>query len=192
MSNFNPQFQRIGDILVHNNAITQENLDKALSEQKNSNEKLGHVLLKLGFVSENDLINAYSQQMGHRAIDIEEILKSDLDVTALLSEDFAKEKRIIALKKSENSIVVVMEDPEDISTLDSVKKLTNLNPEILISTKADIEKALDILYGKIKKSGEVESAISNISIVRGDGDEFVAKEYVEAILKLWSSTFMAK
>ena len=171
MSNFNPQFQRIGDILVHNNAITQENLDKALSEQKNSNEKLGHVLLKLGFVSENDLINAYSQQMGHRAIDIEEILKSDLDVTALLSEDFAKEKRIIALKKSENSIVVVMEDPEDISTLDSVKKLTNLNPEILISTKADIEKALDILYGKIKKSGEVESAISNISIVRGDGDE---------------------
>jgi len=171
MSNFNPQFQRIGDILVHNNAITQENLDKALSEQKNSNEKLGHVLLKLGFVSENDLINAYSQQMGHRAIDIEEILKSDLDVTALLSEDFAKEKRIIALKKSENSIIVVMEDPEDISTLDSVKKLTNLNPEILISTKADIEKALDILYGKIKKSGEVESAISNISIVRGDGDE---------------------
>ena len=57
MPNFNPQFQRIGDILLHNKAITQENLDKALSEQKNSNEKLGHVLLKLGFVIENDLIN---------------------------------------------------------------------------------------------------------------------------------------
>jgi len=171
MSNFNPQFQRIGDILVYNKAITQENLDKALSEQKNSNEKLGHVLLKLGFVAESDLINAYSQQMGHKVIDVEEILKSDLDVTSLLSEDFAKEKRIIALKKSESSIVVVMEDPEDISTLDSVKKLTNLNPEILISTKADIEKALDILYGKIRKSGEVESAISNISIVRGDEED---------------------
>ena len=171
MSNFNPQFQRIGDILVYNKAITQENLDKALSEQKNSNEKLGHLLLKLGFVSENDLINAYSQQMGHRAIDIEEILKANLDVTSLLSEDFAKEKRIIALNKSETSIIIVMEDPEDISTLDSVKKLTSLNPEILISTKADIEKALDILYGKIKKSGEVESAISNISIVRGDEED---------------------
>ena len=85
MSNFNPQFQRIGDILVYNKAITQENLDKALSEQKNSNEKLGHVLLKLGFVSENDLMNAYSQQMGHRIIELEEILKSDLDVTYLLS-----------------------------------------------------------------------------------------------------------
>ena len=171
MSNFNPQFQRIGDILVHNKAITQENLNNALSEQKNSNEKLGHVLLKLGFIGENDLINAYSQQMGHRAIDFEDILKSDLDVTALLSEEFVKEKKIIALKKTDNSIVVVMEDPEDISTLDSVKKLTNLNPEILISSRTDIEKAIDILYGKIKKSGEVETAISNISIIRGDEED---------------------
>ena len=171
MSNFNPQFQRIGDILVHNKSISQEDLNKALSEQKNSNEKLGPVLLKLGFVNENDLINAYSQQMGHRAIEIEEILRSDLDVTALLSEDFAKEKKIIALNKSDNSIVVVMEDPEDISTLDSVKKLTNLNPKILISSTADIDKALDILYGKIKKSGEVESAVSNISIIRGDEED---------------------
>ena len=37
MSNFNPQFQRIGDILVYNEAISQEDLNKALSEQKNSN-----------------------------------------------------------------------------------------------------------------------------------------------------------
>ena len=171
MSNFNPQFQRIGDILVYNKAITQDNLERALSEQKTTNEKLGPILLKLGFVSETDLINAYSQQMGHRVVDVEEILKADLQVTALLSEDFAKEKRIIAVSKSEHSVVVVMEDPEDISTLDAVKKLTNSNPEILISSKADIDKALDILYGKIKKSDEVESAISNISIVRGDGDE---------------------
>ena len=78
MSNFNPQFQRIGDILVYNKAITQENLDKALSEQKNSNEKLRHLLLKLGFINENDLIDAYSQQMGHKAIGFEEIIKSDL------------------------------------------------------------------------------------------------------------------
>ena len=89
--------------------------------------------------------------MGHRVVDVEEILKADLQVTALLSEEFAKEKRIIAVSKSEHSVVVVMEYPEDISTLDAVKKLTNSNPEILISSKADIDKALDILYGKLKK-----------------------------------------
>ena len=171
MSNFNPQFQRIGDILVHNKAISQEDLDKALAEQKISKEKLGHILIKLGFITENDLIDAYSQQMGKKSIDFEDILKADLEITALLSEEFAKEKNIIALNKSENSIIVVMSDPEDLSTLDSVKKLTQLNPEIFISGITSITKALDILYGKIKKSGEVESAISSISIVRGDEED---------------------
>jgi len=171
MSNFNPQFQRIGDILVHNKAISQEDLDKALAEQKVSKEKLGHILIKLGFITENDLIDAYSQQMGKKSIDFEDILKADLEITALLSEEFAKEKNIIALNKSDNSIIVVMSDPEDLSTLDSVKKLTQLNPEIFISGITSITKALDILYGKIKKSGEVESAISSISIVRGDEED---------------------
>ena len=171
MSNFNPQFAKIGDILVYNKSISQDQLDKALSEQKNSNEKLGRLLIKLGYITESDLINAYSQQLDKKPVDYEELLKSNLDITSLLSEEFAKEKKIIALKKSENSIVVAMEDPEDLSTLDAVKKLTNLNPEIFISSKADIEKALDVLYDKIKKSGEVESAISNISIIKGDDED---------------------
>tara|TARA_B100001996_G_scaffold369015_1_gene342037 strand:+ start:127 stop:1851 length:1725 start_codon:yes stop_codon:yes gene_type:complete len=174
MSNFNPQFQRIGDILLHDNIISQEDLNKALAQQKNSNDKLGHILIKLGMITEEDLINAYSQQMGKEPIGFEDILKANLEVTALLSEEFAKEKNIIALNKTAGSIIVVMSDPEDLSTLDAVKKLTQLNPEIRLSADNNITKALDILYGKIKKSGEVESAISSISVVRGDeedGDE---------------------
>ena len=184
MSNFNPQFQRIGDILVHNDVISQNDLTRALNDQKTSNEKIGAILIKLGCINEDELIDAYSQQMGKKPIDIEEILKANLEVTALLSEDFAKEKNIVALNKSENSILVVMSDPEDISTLDAVKKLTNLNPEIFISGSKNIKKALDILYGKIKKSGEVESAISSISIIKGDdetGEEVnLEKEEVSA------------
>ena len=173
-NDFNPQFQRIGDILLHDNIISQEDLNKALAQQKNSNDKLGHILIKLGMITEEDLINAYSQQMGKEPIGFEDILKANLEVTALLSEEFAKEKNIIALNKTAGSIIVVMSDPEDLSTLDAVKKLTQLNPEIRLSADNNITKALDILYGKIKKSGEVESAISSISVVRGDeedGDE---------------------
>ena len=63
--------KRIGEILLENKAITKENLDKGLSEQKNSNDKvkIGPILLKLGFVSQSDLIKAYSQQMGLRNTD---------------------------------------------------------------------------------------------------------------------------
>ena len=63
--------KRIGEILIENKAITKENLDKGLSEQKNSNDKvkIGPILLRLRFVSQSDLIKAYSQQMGLRNTD---------------------------------------------------------------------------------------------------------------------------
>ena len=65
------EHKRIGEILIDNKAITQENLDQGLSEQKalNDNTKIGPILLRLGFVNQADLIKAYSQQMGLRRID---------------------------------------------------------------------------------------------------------------------------
>ena len=171
MSNFNPQFAKIGEVLVHNKVIDEDQLNNALLEQKNSKGKLGNVLIKLGYISETDLTNAYSMQMGYKTISNENLLKANLDVTSLLPEDFAKEKKVIALNKSDTAIAIAMEDPEDLAALDSIKKLTKLTPEILIASKSDINEALEILYDKIKKSDEVESAISNITIVQGDEDD---------------------
>ena len=124
MSNFNPQFAKIGEVLIFNNLISEGQLNEALSEQKTTKGKLGHILIKNGLITEEDLTNAYSQQTGHKTISGDDLLKANLEVTNLLSEDFAKEKNIIALNKSDNSIIIAMEDPEDLATIDSVKKLT--------------------------------------------------------------------
>ena len=63
--------KRIGEILIENNAITEENLQKGLSEQKrlDGKTKIGPILLKMGFVTQSDLIKAYSQQLGLRRVD---------------------------------------------------------------------------------------------------------------------------
>ncbi len=174
MENFNPQFQKIGDILVHQKIITSEQLEKALTEQKTTKDKLGNILVIQGTITEEELVKAYSMQCGHRSISKDEMLKIDQSIISLLPEDFAKENNVLALSKKDNYLAIAMEDPEDLSTLDSIRKLTNLNPEILVAGRSSIKDALKNLYDKVKKSGEVESAISKISIVRGDeedGDE---------------------
>ena len=171
MENFNPQFQKIGDILVYQKVISAEQLEKALTEQKSSNEKLGHILISQGSITEEDLVKAYSMQCGHRSITKDEILQVDQSITALLPEDFAKENNVIALSKKDNYLAIAMEDPEDLTTLDSIRKLTNLNPEILVAGKSALESAIKIQYEKVKKSAEVESAVSNIKIVKGDSEE---------------------
>jgi len=171
MENFNPSFSKIGDILVHQKIISQEQLEKALNDQKTSQEKIGHILISHGAIKEQDLVNAFSMQCGYKSISEEEMLKVDQSIVSLIPEDFAKENNVLALSKKDTYLAIAMEDPEDLSTLDSIKKLTNLNPEILVAGKSSIENALEILYDKVKKSGEVASAISNISIIRGDEDD---------------------
>ena len=184
MPNFNPQFEKIGDILIHDGCIDESQLSEALEYQKIKKGKIGHILLGKGYVTETNLATAFSLQLGFDMISGEDLLNSDEDIVSLLSEEFSKENLVIAVKKTNSTITLAMEDPENIEVIDSVKKMTNLKPEIHVAGKSDIENALVHLYDRINKSGQIQDAISNISIVSGDeedGDELdLATEEVSA------------
>ena len=64
MDNFNPQFQKIGDILVHQKIISAEQLNNALSEQKTTKDKLGNILITQGSITEEELVNAAIRGLG--------------------------------------------------------------------------------------------------------------------------------
>ena len=168
---FNPQFQKVGDILVYEKIITEDQLQKALSEQKESKEKLGQILINQSIINEAQLVKAYSQQMGHKHVLENDLLVLSEDNVSLLSEEFARENHVIAMKKTDSGILVAMEDPEDLDAIDGVRKITGLNPEIVIAGRSAIENAINKLYGTIKQSDEIESAISNISVISGDEDD---------------------
>lgn len=168
---FNPQFQKVGDILVHQGVISEDQLQKALAEQKKSNEKLGQILINQGIITEADLVKAYSQQMGHKHVLENDLLMLSEDNVSLLSEEFARANHVIAMKKTDSGILVAMEDPEDLDAIDGIRKITGLNPEIVIAGRSAIEIAIGKLYGTIKQSDEIESAISNISVVSGDEED---------------------
>ena len=184
MANFNPQFEKIGDILIHDGCIDESQLSEALEEQKIKKGKIGHILLKKGYITEANLATAFSLQLGFDMISGEDLLNSDEDVVSLISEEFSKENLVVAVQKTDTTIILAMEDPENLEVIDSVKKMTNLKPEIHVAGKSDIENALVHLYDRINKSGQIQDAISNISIVSGDeedGDELdLATEEVSA------------
>tara|TARA_Y100000996_G_scaffold194743_1_gene152642 strand:+ start:2477 stop:4195 length:1719 start_codon:yes stop_codon:yes gene_type:complete len=171
---YDPQFAKIGEVLVHEGLITEKELESALSEQKNKKDKLGNTLVSQGVITEDELATAFSLQANCKKLTEDELLKAPEEIVKLIPEDFARQNNILALKKTSDSIYVAIEDPEDVSTLDAIKKLVNLKPEVFVSGKTAIKNAIDQLYERVKKSGEVESAISNIKIVKGNeegGDE---------------------
>jgi len=168
---FNPQFQKIGDILVYQNIISEDELSKALNIQKDSKEKLGQILVNQKIINESQLVDAYSQQMGHKHVLENDLLVLSNEDVSLLSEEFSREHHVIAMKKTDSGILIAMEDPEDLDAIDGVKKMTGLNPEIVIAGRTAIENAINKLYGTIKQSDEIESAISTISVISGDEED---------------------
>ena len=167
-SNFNPQFSKIGEILINNGKATESGINEALAQQKTTNDKIGVTLVDMGFIEEDDFTTAYSQQLGYKKADNFILLEADSKVAALIPEDFARENRVLGISSNDTTIVVAMEDPEDVVSIDSIKRLTNLNPDILVSGPELLEKALDKVYGDIQKTAEVEETIDNITIVSGE------------------------
>ena len=167
---FNPQFQRIGEILVHAGKISDDQLNEALAQQKNTHEKLGQVLIDMGVIQEDDLITAYSMQLGYRKADNFLLLEAKPEVVALIPEDFARSNSVLAVQRSKKSLVVAMEDPEDIAAIDSIKRLTDLEPDIFVVGPSLLAKAMDQLYGQIQKADQVEEAIQGITVITGDED----------------------
>ena len=165
---FNPQFSRIGEILVHEKKISEDQLNDALAQQKNTHEKLGQTLMDLNFIEEEDLITVYSMQLGYKKADNFILLDADADVAAMIPEDFARTNRVLAVSKHNKELVVAMEDPEDLVAIDSIKRLTNLNPDILVAGPSLLDKALEKVYGEIQKTAQVDEAISGITVVSGE------------------------
>ena len=167
---FNPQFQRIGEILVHAGKISDDQLNEALAQQKNTHEKLGQVLIDMGVIQEDDLITAYSMQLGYRKADNFLLLEAKPEVVSLIAEDFARSNSVLAVQRSKKSLIVAMEDPEDIAAIDSIKRLTDLEPDIVVVGPSLLAKAMDQLYGQIQKADQVEEAIQGITVITGDED----------------------
>ncbi len=170
MAEFNPQFSKLGEILVHLGKIDDSQLNTALAEQSKTGEKLGATLLHSGLISEEDLVTVYAMQLGYQAVETEELFKADQAVVKLIPEDFAREHNVLALGKSNSTIQVAMEDPEDLVAIDNLKRLTNLSPDVLVASSSGLERAMDELYGKIRQSGEVEEVFEGIKVISGDED----------------------
>ena len=168
---FNPQASKIGEILIHINKLSESQLQEALLVQKKTKNKLGVVLVKNGFITEDDLVTVYSMQLGYRKADDELLLNIDPKIASTIPEEFARQNAVLVLEKSNSSIKVAMEDPEDITCIDALQRLTGLVPDVLVVGPNTLERALDEVYGEIKKSGEVKEVFEGITVISGEDEK---------------------
>ncbi len=140
---------RIGDALIQKGLLTEQQLQEALSKQKELGQKLGETVVTLGFVSENDMIDMLVEQLGIEYVDVRRE-KIDESAVKLLKEDFLRKNSIIPIGYDPllpNVLRVAMADPMDIIAIDDISIITNLQIDPVLSTKTAIDIALDKVFG---------------------------------------------
>ena len=168
---YNPQFARIGEVLVHEGFVNEDQVKEAMIKQTNFGLKLGETLIKLGYLREKDLLNALQMQLGYDIVEDRELMDLDLDIVALIPEPYALENRVIALREEGDGIVVGIADPENLTVLDSLKKLLgkNVKPELIGDTA--LHDTIEKYYKSIRTTSQVEDAVGGFDFVAVDDEE---------------------
>lgn len=141
----NASKKKIGEILLEEGLLNDQQLSIALAESKVLGIPLGSVLVKLGFVSIDDLKEALSAQQGMEFVSNEQ-LKVQQKVIGILPEDFVKLNKVVPISSTDKNLVVGMVNPGDVKVLNEIVYLTGLRPTVMMITHYEYENFVNTYY----------------------------------------------
>lgn len=152
---------RLGDALISEGLINEEQLQQALALQKKSGKRLGAVLVEMHLVTEQDIVQILSKQLRIPFIDLSNYL-IDPVIAKLVPEHIAKRHMLIPINKVGNKLTVAMVDPLNIIAIDDIQLMTGLMVKPVVATHTDINKALQDAYGAVAQQDKLMDDLEDI------------------------------
>lgn len=139
--------KQLGELLLEQNVIKQEQLDLALEVQKQKGGLLGEILIQLNFTREEDIAQCLTVQYGYPYLPLGNYEVS-IDVGKLVPEKLARQYAAIPIDKIGNSLILAMANPLNEEALERIEKASGCITQVFVSTLSDVRKAIDTYYGK--------------------------------------------
>lgn len=168
--------QRLGDLLVREQILTPEQLEKALAHQARNGGRLGTCLVQLRFCTEEQVANALSRQYGVQSVNLADVEPSPA-LLRLIPRQTAERYSVFPVSRQGTTLTLAMADPTNIFALDDVKFMTGLNIEPLVATESAILDAISKAYSSQGglEEGEFQELIDSL-----DGGQTQQVELEEA------------
>ncbi|WP_418754293.1 GspE/PulE family protein [Eshraghiella crossota] len=166
---YNRKRLRLGELLLENNLITEEQLNIALEEQKAKGIKLGEAIIGLGYVTQDAINDLLCQQLNIDFVDLRKI-EIDDSIARMVGEKVVRKYMLLPFAlddRQANVIKVAMEDPMNIMAIDDIGIITGMTVQPYLSTHAYISTAIDKLYGKSQANAIAEQFMKE----QGSGDD---------------------
>ncbi|NQT00008.1 MAG: Flp pilus assembly complex ATPase component TadA, partial [Candidatus Omnitrophica bacterium] len=138
--------KKLKEVLLENKLLSEKDLDKALTIQKEKGGQLSKILVEQGMVSQKELMVCLGTQLGIPPINLSKY-KVDPEVVKLIPERVARHYMLMPVSKIKNVISVAMVDPLNLFALDDIKALTRSEVQTMITTSDDIVLAIEKYYG---------------------------------------------
>src|SRR5262249_40471509 len=136
---------RIGELLLKEKRITPEQLQQALAYQKANGGKLGHTLVKLNLVKDEEITSLLSRQYGVPSINLTQF-EIDAAVIKPIPPDTAQKYQIVPLSRSGATLTIAMTDPTNVFAMDDIKFMTGYNVEPVVASESAVMDAIAKYY----------------------------------------------
>src|SRR6185436_19628797 len=170
---------RLGELLVQQGLITQDQLRIALTEQKAQNIPIGRLLVRLGFVTEAVIRDIMARTIGQESIDLSQVLV-DAEALRLVPQDFARRHRLlpIAYDAEQNLLIVAITEVFNVVALDQLRATLGQNIQLktVLAGQAQLDEFIDQFYGfELSVDGilrEIETGEIDYQSIQAVGDEY--------------------
>ncbi len=173
---------KLGEMLIKAGKITEDQLEDALQHQKDHGGKLGEILLRLGFVDDENVINGFiAKQLNIGNIELDD-LEVDMDVVNLIPVDLAKKFDILSVIKVGKILFVATNEPQNVSAFDTLKFITGCEIQPVMTSKDSVQKAIDKYYNLGESLTDiVEEMGADMEIVEETEDSVSESELQAAV-----------
>jgi type IV pilus assembly protein PilB len=174
---------RLGEILIKENLITSDQLKQALEHQKSTGGRLGTCLMKLGFISDDEITGVLSRQYGVPSINLK-YYEVDATVIKLIPQDTAVRYQIVPLSRVGSTLTIAMTDPTNVFAMDDIKFMTGFNVEPVVASETAIAEAISKFYGATQSEEELSNVMKDLTGEDSADLELAAEEQEKNLSEL--------
>jgi general secretion pathway protein E/type IV pilus assembly protein PilB len=183
---------RLGELMIQQGLISQDQLRIALIEQEQNNIPLGRQLVRLGFVSENMVRDLVAHTIGQESVDLTTVV-ADVDALSMVPEDFSRRYHLlpVAYEDATKTMIVAMADMFNVVALDQLRAMLGGQIQLkpVLAAEAQLEEHIDQFYGyELSVDGilrEIETGEIDYQSLTADGEE-----YTQPVVRLVGALLM--
>ncbi|MFV8454464.1 GspE/PulE family protein [Vibrio owensii] len=184
--------KRLGDLLIEEGIVSEDQVQQALNAQHSTGQKLGDALIDLGFISEKQMLEFLSQQLSLPLIDLSRA-PVDADAVQILPEVHARRLRAMVVARNGDTLRVAMSDPADLFIQESLMNLLGqYDLEFIIAPERQLVESFDRYYRRTKEIASFAEQLQaehqdvegfDYGIDEGDSEEVTVVKLVNSMFE---------